>query len=129
MMTVRFEDAYPGSKAFLELPALRVPAGWRIALNDLSDQLDPGLCDPASVLFSATNVGTRFQIEVIGGFRLKVRYAPWPRTERGRRIGDQPLEFLDGEVVHELDTVEYAALIAELQHWIARCSVWVREGN
>lgn len=128
-MTVRFEDAYPGSKAFLELPALRVPAGWRIALNDLSDQLDPGLCDPDSVLFSATNAATRFEIEVIGGFHLRVSYAPWPRTERGRRIADQPLEFLDGEVVHALATEDYAALIADLQHWIARCSVWVREGN
>lgn len=128
-MTVRFEDAYPGSKAFLELPALRVPAGWRIALNDLSDQLDPRRCDPDSVLFSATNAATRFEIEVIGGFHLRVSYAPWPRTERGRRIADQPLEFLDGEVVHELATEDYAALIADLQHWIARCSVWVREGN
>ncbi|MBO9502834.1 hypothetical protein [Brevundimonas sp. A19_0] len=128
-MTVRFEDAYPGSKAFLELPALRVPAGWRIALNDLSDQLDPGLCDPDSVLFSATNAATRFEIEVTGGFHLRVSYAPWPRTERGRRIADQPLTFLDGEVVHALATEDYAALIADLQYWIARCSVWVREGN
>ncbi|MFW2342054.1 hypothetical protein [Brevundimonas sp.] len=128
-MTVRFEDAYPGSKAFLELPALRVPGGWRIALNSLSDQLDPGLYDPDSVLFSATNAGTRFEIEVIGGFHLRVIYAPWPRTARGRRIPDQPLGFLDGEVVHELATDDYARLIAELQHWIARCSVWVREGN
>ena len=129
MMAVRFEDAYPGSKAFLELPALRVPAGWRIALNDLSDQLDPGLCDPDSVLFSATHVGTRFQIEVIGGFLLRVSYAPWPRTERGRRVPDRPLDFLDGDVVHERATQNYADLIADLQHWIARCSVWVREGN
>jgi hypothetical protein len=135
-MTVKFEDVYPGSRAFLELPCLRIPSGWQIGWNTLSSDLESADV-PDAMLFSATSTGTRFNIEVsgwpgrdaAGTFHLTVTYAPWPRTDRGRRIKDQPLTFLDGEVVHEFSTGSYARLIDELQHWIARCSVWIREGS
>lgn len=136
-MTLKFEDAYPGSKAFLELPPLRIPSGWHIQMNELSSHMEFDRCILGSVLFSATKVNTRFNIEVCvwpeqdpaSAFYLTVTYAPWPRTDRGRRIKDRPLTFLDGEVVHELKTESYASMILELQHWIARCTVWAREGN
>ena len=136
-MAFKFEDAYPGSKAFLELPLLRIPSGWRIEMNELSSRMESDRCMLGSVLFYATNASRRFNIEVsvwpeqdpAAAFFLTVTYAPWPRTERGRRIKDVPLTFLDGEIVHESRTESYTSMIAELQHWIARCTVWTREGN
>lgn len=136
-MSFRFEDRYPGSKAFLELPPLRIPTGWRIEMNELSSQMESDRSILGSVLFNATHASTRLNIEVsvwpecdpAAAFYLTVTYAPWPRTGRGRRIKDLPLSFLDGEVVHEFRTESYTDLVGELQHWIARCTVWCREGN
>lgn len=136
-MTFKFEDSYPGSRAFLELPLLRIPSGWRIGINELSSHMESDRCILGSILFSATKPTRRFHIEVTiwpeqdpaAEFWLRVTYAPWPRSDRGRRIKDRPLTFLDGEIVHEFSTESYSDLIAELQHWIARCTVWTREGN
>lgn len=121
------------------MQALRIPSGWMIGLNDLRAGMavetdgPPGL---VSTLFNATHAGRRFNIDVEvqagagGAFRLTVTYAPWPRDSRGRRIQDQPLSFGgDAEVVHAVTTEAYDALIAQLEHWIARCTLWAREGN
>ncbi|NJC41732.1 hypothetical protein GGQ87_001990 [Brevundimonas alba] len=137
-MTFRFEDAYPTSPAFGELPALRIPSGWRIEWNSLRSSMEGDLATiGGSTIYNATNVGTRFNIDVTfepefdpeGSFFLRVAYAPWPRSERGRRMKEQPLSFLDAVVVHSFHTRSYAALVAELEHWIARCTVWTREGS
>lgn len=90
-----------------------------------------------STLYNATNESRRFNIDVAfhpefdpeGHFELTVVYCPWPRLEQGRRIKDQPLSFLEGEVVHSFETRSYSRLVDELEHWIARCSVWEIEGN
>jgi hypothetical protein len=95
-------------------------------MNELSSQMETDRYILGSVLFSATKINTRFNIEICvhpeqdlaSAFCLTATYAPWPRTERGRRIKNRPLTFLDGEIVHEVKTVSYANLIAELQHWI-----------
>lgn len=134
-----FEDRFPKSKAYLELQPLRIPPGWKIGWNDLNTGMaaDPGGIG-GSTVFYAMNAGTRFDIDIgfrpefdpDGVFHLEVRYQSWPRTERGRRRQDVPFAF-DGaaETVHEFETRSYPDLITELEHWIARCTVWTREGD
>lgn len=137
-MTFRIEDSFPGSRAFLEMPALRIPSGWRIGWNVLCLEMADDLTGiGGSTLYNATNEGTRFNIDVAfrpefdpdGAFHLTVTYCPWPRSKDGRRIKAQPLSFLDGQVVHTFETRSYERLIEQLEHWIARCSVWVVEGR
>jgi hypothetical protein len=134
-----FEDAFPNSPAYLELVPLRVPAGWTIGWNQLYVGLDPasGTLGGSSE-FHASNPGRRFAIDVefrpefdpAGAFHLTVIYQPWPRTERGRRRNEAPFAFdAAAEEVHRFETRDYAALIAQLEYWIAKCSVWVREGH
>jgi hypothetical protein len=91
-----------------------------------------------SSIFNATNAGRRFNIDVAfepefdpeGEFHLVVIYQPWPRTDRGRRRSDVPFTIgADAETVHSFATSSWPDLIAELEQWIARCSVWAREGH
>lgn len=134
-----FEDLFPKSKAYLELQPLRIPPGWKIGWNDLNTGMAADLSGiGGSTVFYAKNEGRRFDIDIgfrpefdpDGAFHLEVRYQPWPRTERGRRRQDVPFAFDgDAETVHEFETRSYPALIAELEHWIARCTVWTREGH
>jgi hypothetical protein len=118
---------------------LRIPGGWDVGWNTLyvtskAENGDFG----GSTLFSAINEGRRFWIDVefrpefdpAGHFRLVVHYQPWPRTAKGRRRHDVPLAFgLDAESVHTFETKSYPELVDELEEWIARCSLWVRELN
>lgn len=137
-MSIRFEDTYPTSRAFHGLPSLRIPAGWKVGWNTLDSEMETDLGGiGGSMLYSATNEATRFNIEIAfrpefdpeGAFHLTVIYAPWPRTERGRRIKTEPPSFRDAETVHAFETRSYPELLTELQHWIARCTVWTREGG
>jgi hypothetical protein len=131
-------ELYPNSPAYLELQPLRIPAGWTIGWNALRSGMDADLAEVGSSVFHATNAGRRFNIDIEfnpefdrdGAFHLTVMYQPWPRSERGRRLKDAPFAFgADAEVVHAFETKSYAALIGELEHWIARCTVWDREGG
>jgi hypothetical protein len=132
-------DFYPTSPAYRNLQPLRIPAGWRIAWNGLRCDLRAENGDfGGSTLFHAVNERARFSLDVTfspefdpgGQFALTVLYQPWPRTERGRRRRDVPFAFdEDAEEVHVFVTASYAELTAELETWIARCTVWVREGS
>lgn len=134
-----FHELYPRSPAFLELQPLRIPVGWKVGWNDLNVGMAADLGGiGGSTVFHARHEGRRFDIDIgfrpefdpDGAFHLEVRYQPWPRTERGRRRQDAPLAFgPDAETVHEFETRSYPALVAELEHWIARCTVWQREGH
>jgi hypothetical protein len=134
-----FEDAYPGSPAFQGLPRLRMPSGWTIGWNALDASMETDLSGiGGSSVFNATNKGRRFNIDIMfrpefdpaGSFHLIVIYQPWPRTERGRRRNGVPFAFDDtAEEVHRFETRSYAELLEHLEHWIARCTVWTREGN
>lgn len=134
-----FEDAFPGSPAFLEIQPLRIPAGWTIGWNQLLVTMDADKTGiGGSSIFFATNVGRRFNLDVEfrpefdpeGAFHLTVLYAPWPRDARGRRLKDAPVAFgLDAEVVHRMETRSYPELVEALEYWIARCTVWTREGH
>lgn len=122
------------------LQPLRVPAGWLVNWNTLLE-LDPeeaeGGAFGGSSLFMATHEQLRFRIDVEwrpefdpdGRYELRVEYAPWERTERGRRRTDLPLHFASAEVVHEFATRSRAELVRELDEWLWRGGTWVREGH
>jgi hypothetical protein len=120
---------------------LRVPAGWRIDWNTLSD-LDPteenvraGFFGGSS-LFSATDEQRRLWVDVewrpeddpAGEFKLRVEYAPWERTEKGRRRKSVPLDFRGARVVHEFRTRSRAESVRELEAVLRGRPEWV-EGH
>lgn len=123
----------------LHLQPLRIPGGWLVNWNALLE-LDPEDAEGGgfggSSLFMATHESRRFQIDVEwrpefdpeGRYLLRVEYAPWERTERGRRRKDVPLHFRDAEVVHEFETRSRAALVKELDAWLMKCAGWAKEG-
>ena len=132
-------NTYPDSRAYRELQPLRLPSGWAVGWNELyvGMDADPGEIGGSSV-FNATHEGRRFNLDIelrpgfdqAGGFHLTVLYQPWPRTERGRRRQDLPFALgADAQVVHAFETRSCAELVAELELWIARCTVWTREGH
>lgn len=125
------------------LQPLRIPAGWHIDWNTLFD-LDPteenvrhGYFGGSS-LFFAIHAHRRFQIDLewrpeddpAGSYQLRVEYAPWLRTERGRRRdkGEFP-DFTGSEVVHQFQTLDRSEIVRELEAWLLRCANWVRESG
>jgi hypothetical protein len=134
-----YHENFPNSPAYRELQPLRIPSGWQIGWHQLHVTMDGDLTGiGGSSVFSATNEGRRFNIDIAfqpefdpeGAFHLTVIYQPWPRTDRGRRRQDLPFAFgADAQTVHEFETQSYPALVAELEHWIARCTVWQIEGH
>lgn len=117
---------------------LRVPAGWKIAVNSLYEDFRPeDGSEPEGTIFHAVNEGRRFLIDVewrvepdpAGEYRLVVEYAPWDRDERGRRRKQAPLSFANPETVHEFSTRSTDRLVEELDEWLTRCARWAKEGN
>lgn len=133
------EDLYPRSPDYLELVPLRLPGGWTVGVNKLRVGMDADLSQVGgSTQFHAVNPGTRFDVDVeftpefdpAGAFVLTVGYQPWPRTPNGRRRKDAPFALDAGsELVHRFERRSFPDLIRELEHWIARCTVWTREPN
>ena len=132
-------DTYPNSRAYRELQPLRLPAGWAVGWNELFVGMDADLGEVGgSSVFNATNEGRRFNIDIEfrpefdpeGAFHMTVRYQPWPRTERGGRRHDVPFAFgIEARTVHTFETRSYPELVAELERWIARCTLWTPEGH
>ncbi len=116
---------------------LRVSPGWRISWNTLFE-LDPteenvrrGFFGGSS-LFSATHEHKRLWLDVewrpeddpAGEYRLKVEYAPWPRTADGRRREDEPLDFSGARAVHEFRTRDRAELVRALEAALVTRREW-----
>jgi hypothetical protein len=127
------------SPGYLGFQPLRIPSGWCIEWNALyaSHSIEAGDFG-GSTVFSATNRGMRFNVDVAfrpefdpnGHFELTVTYQPWPRNERGRRRRDIAFAFdANAKIVHSSQIQSFAALVEQLEIWIARCSVWVKEGH
>lgn len=133
------EDDFDGSPYMQNLPPLRIPGGWCIAWNTLALDCKAEDGPGGSSLFYAVNEGRRFIIDVMfreefdpnGRFILEVTYRPYPRTEKGRRRKDVTFNdgAVDDKVVHDFETRSMPELLEQLQHWIARCSIWVIEGH
>jgi len=110
------------------LQPLRIPAGWLVSWNTLFE-VDPTeenvrhgyFC--GSSLFSSVHHHRRLGIDVewrpegdpAGEYRLAVEYAPWERTETGRRLKVAPLDFRAARVVHEFRTRDRTAWVRELE--------------
>jgi hypothetical protein len=133
------EFDYSKSADFLGLQPLRIPAGWSVGWNTLyaTSKVEEGDFGGSSI-FHATNSGRRFSIDVefrpefdpSGQFYVTVTYQPWPRTDRGRRKNNEPVQFdANAEIVHTAETRVYSELVSQLETWIARCTTWVREGH
>ena len=133
------QDDFSNAPGYRGLQPLRIPAGWRVGWNTLYATSSVANGDfGGSSLFYAENPARRFAIDVEfrpefdpdGHFHLIVVHQPWPRTERGRRRKETEFRFdMQAETVHTFETRDYAELVEQLEAWIARCSVWVREGN
>lgn len=117
--------------AFLNMPPLRIPTGWRVGWNVLCSEMADDLAGiGGSTLYNATNDSRRFNTDV--AFRAEFDpegHFKRPRSERGRHIKVQPLSLLDGQVVHSSEAKAYSRLMQELEHWIAYCSVWEIDGH
>lgn len=129
------------NKVLEMLQPLRIPPGWRIDINNLYE-LEPTEENidwfGGSSQFSAVNEQRRFWIDIEwrpefdpkGEFCMTVLYAPWERTERGRRRNDVPLHFgPDAEEVHRFVTRSQRELVGELQAWLFKCALWQKEGH
>ena len=117
---------------------LRIPPGWRIDWNTLCE-LDPteenvrlGFFGGSS-LFSATHEHRRLWLDVewrpeddpAGEYHLKVEYAPWLRTPKGRRRKDVPLDFRGASVVHEFHSRDRIELVRELEAALVTRDEWI----
>ena len=112
------------------LQPLRIPPGWRVNWNTLFE-IDPTPESAArgffggSSLFAATSVLHRSAIDIewrpeddpAGSYYLRVLYAPWKRTPKGRRVNDGRLDFDWTDPVHTFETRSRSALVAELEKW------------
>lgn len=133
------DERFPSSIAFLSLVPLRIPAGWLIAINSLDDdRLHPDLTGYEGTIFHALNAGNRFVLDVEARpdddlktlYTLTVEYEPWARDERGRRLPEKSFHLSGAaELVDTFNTANAKDLLARLEYWIARCTVWVKEGN
>lgn len=117
---------------------LRIPPGWRIDWNtlfevDATEKNVRGGFFGGSSLFSATHEQQRLCLDVewrpeddpSGEYHLKVEYAPWLRTVRGRRRNDAPLDFSGARVVHEIRTSDRAELVRELEAALVARREWI----
>jgi hypothetical protein len=117
---------------------LRLPAGWRIDWNTLFE-VDPTEVNVqagyfgGSSLFSATHEQMRLWVAVewrpeddpAGEYRLRVEYAPWERTETGRRRKGVRLDFHGARVVHEFRTRARPELVRELEEVLRGRPEWI----
>lgn len=132
----------PGTNATPnKLHPLRLCSGWSILRNAITET--PPAASPETagclLLFRAISTSRRFRLDVRSQpasdsgehrYSLELLYAPWLRTERGRRRENVPLTF-DGEVrmMHQFATSDYPELVRYLEAWLWRASGWAVEGH
>ena len=121
----------------MKLQPLRIPPDWTIDWNTFFE-IDPTPDATAagyfggSSLLAAHSSGLRLAIDLEwrseddpnGQYHLLVYYAPWPRTETGKRRKGAPLDFRDSKVVHVLDTRSREKVVAELEMVFAEGGKW-----
>ncbi len=124
----------------VRLQPLRIHPDWMIDWNKFFE-VDPTPEATAagyfggSSLLAAHSSGLRLAIDLEwcpeddpnGHYCLTVFYAPWPRTETGRRRKSIPLDFRDSKVVHSLDTRCREQVVNELEMVFADGLKWIEE--
>ncbi len=120
------------------LRPLRIASGWTIQHNLLTESapISPPAENP--ILFRAIAEQRRFRLDVIRlsdadgspSYLIELLYAPWARTDRGRRRENIPLTFdQDTRVMHRFTTTDYDELVRYLEAWLWRASSWAVEGH
>lgn len=121
----------------VRLQPLRIHPDWTIDWNAFFE-VDPTPETIAagyfggSSLFAAHSTDLRLAIDVEwrpeddleGQYHLTVYYAPWPRTETGRRRKSVPVDFRHSKVVHSLDTQCREQVVSELEIVFAEGRKW-----
>lgn len=120
------------------LHPLRIASGWTIRRNLLTEAAPFSSTNSDPLLFRAIADQRRFRLDVLhqptsdapATYALELLYAPWPRTDRGRRRHDLPLTFdCTSRLMHRFVTTNYADLIRHLEAWLWRASSWAVEGH
>lgn len=132
-------DAEP--TALERLHPLHLSSGWTIHRNAITAQPPSPSTPPppeSLLLFRAIADQRRFRLDVLRqaetdgnvSYLIELLYAPYHRTERGRRREDVPLTF-DGEVrvMHRFVTTAYDELVRYLEAWLWRAAGWAVEGH
>ena len=122
----------------VRLQPLRIMPGWTIDWNSFfevdptSEAIAEGYF-AGSTLLAAHSNHLRLAIDLdwhpadddpCGRYYLTVYYAPWHRTETGRRRKNVPLDFRDSQVVHEFVTQCREKLVNELEMVFAEGGKW-----
>jgi len=117
------------------LHPLRIASGWTLQHNLLTETAPTTAPD---FLFRALAEQRRFRLDVLHvpspharpTYIIELLYAPWPRTDRGRRRHDLPLKFdWTSLLMHRFVTTNYADLIRHIEAWLWRASSWAVEGH
>ena len=121
----------------VRLQPLRIHPDWTIDWNTFFE-IEPtpettsaGYFGGSSLL-AAHSDGLRLAIDLEwrpeddpnGQYQLTVYYAPWPRTESGRRRENVSLDFRDATVVHSLGTQCREQVVAEIEMVFAEGRKW-----
>ncbi len=122
-----------------QLHPLRISSGWAIHRNNITITAPAAPSAPNALLFRAIAEQRRFRLDVLRqsepsghpSYVIELLYAPWPRTDRGRRRQDVPLTFDTNNIriMHRFVTTAYDELVRYLEAWLWRASSWAVEGN
>ncbi len=120
------------------LRSLRFPSGWTLHRNNITATAPPPPSGVHTLLFRAIAEQRRFRLDVThqpepdghASYAIELLYAPWLRTDRGRRRENVPLTFdHDARVMHRFTTTDYHELVRYLEAWLWRASGWAVEGH
>lgn len=120
------------------LRPLRFSSGWAIQRNSITATAPLPSSEPDPLLFRAIAEQRRFRLDVVlqshpdgaTSYLIELLYAPWLRTERGRRREDVPLTFNDNvRLMHRFVTTDYDELVRYLEAWLWRAAGWAVEGH
>ncbi|WP_146462357.1 hypothetical protein [Rubripirellula tenax] len=120
------------------LQPLRIPPDWRVGWNTLFE-LDPTAENVrrgffgGSSLFGASSVHMRLAVDVEwrpeddpdGRYCLTVYYAPWKRTENGRRRKNVALDFSHANVVYDMETRSRQEIVEQIEEVLRGRDEWI----
>lgn len=119
------------------LQPLRIPARWRVEWNTwfelepTAENVQAGYFGGSSLLMATDEPGRLYldlewrpEDDPAGEFVLTVHYAPWLRTEGGRRRKGVPADRSTARLVFEFRTRDRAAAVREVEAALVGRSEW-----
>ncbi len=73
----------------------------------------------------AVDVEWRPEDDPDGCYRLTVYYAPWIRTENGRRRKSTPLDFSDANIVYDVETRSRQDIVQQIEDVLRGRDEWI----